>query len=414
MRRAGGIVTIVAATGLLLGACSGTAPRARHLEPEVDFVGVVRTDWRDQAMVEASIRLATRLVALGEGENVVTSPVSLQLALAMLREGALGEVAAEIDAAAGLSGDSEVVADLRAALAEYDGDVAGIDPDNPPDEPLLYVADAVAVQPGYPVVPEFLERVVAYHRAQVFEADFAAGTAEPVIDAWVDEETGGLIEKGPAELTPDTRVVLLDAVTFGASWRSEFAPEDTRDQAFRLADGSEVEVAMMHQAPTVRYADGDGWVAAELPYTEGFAMRVVLPDSGAVGVEQWVAAHAALDAAGEQPLLLTMPRWETDTTLELTESLDSLGLGRLVDPAGGLDGIFSGAFVSAVAQSAVITVAEKGTVAAAVTEIVVAESAALTPEIDLVLDRPFEYQVVHSGTGLVLFAGRVADPSAEP
>ncbi len=254
--------------------------------------------------------------------------------------------------------------------------------------------------------------MAAYHRAQVFEADFAAGTAQPLLDAWVDEETGGLIEKGPAELPSNTRVVLLDAVTFGASWRNEFAPVDTRDQAFRLADGSEVEVPTMHQTLTVRYAEGDGWVAAELPYTEGFAMRVVLPDSGAVSAQQWVAAHAALDVTGEQRLVLTMPRWETGTTLELTDSLDSLGLGSLVEPAGGLDGVFTGAFVSAVAQSAVITVAEKGTVAAAVTEIVVAESAELLPDVELRLDRPFEYQVVHSGTGLVLFAGRVADPSA--
>jgi serpin B len=64
-----------------------------------------------------------------------------------------------------------------------------------------------------------------------------------------------------------------------------------------------------------------------------------------------------------------------------------------------------------VAQGATITVAEKGTVAAAVTQITLDESAAMPPELELVLDHPFEYQVVHAGTGLVLFAGKVADPS---
>ena len=33
------------------------------------------------------------------------------------------------------------------------------------------------------------------------------------------------------------------------------------------------------------------------------------------------------------------------------------------------------------------------------------------PDVVLNLDRPFEYQVVEQETGLVLFAGRVADPS---
>jgi len=36
----------------------------------------------------------------------------------------------------------------------------------------------------------------------------------------------------------------------------------------------------------------------------------------------------------------------------------------------------------------------------------------MMPPVEVRFDQPFEYQVVHSGTGLVLFAGRVADPSA--
>ena len=55
--------------------------------------------------------------------------------------------------------------------------------------------------------------------------------------------------------------------------------------------------------------------------------------------------------------------------------------------------------------------AEKGTVAAAVTAITLDEAAALMPPVEVRFDRPFEYQVVHEGTGLVLFAGRVADPA---
>jgi serpin B len=378
----------------------------------VDFLGVADADWHRASMVDASVRLAGELVALGEGENVVVSPLSLQLALAMLREGASGVVAEEIDAAAGLSGtDSQVVADLRALLAEYEGDVSAIDEDDPPETPLVHIADGVFVQPGFPVADEFLERVAAYHRAPVFEADFVAGEAKPVLDAWVNQETGGLIEEAPSEPTTRTRVVLLDAVTFGASWRTRFAPEDTADGSFTRADGSDVQVPMMHQALETPYIEGDGWVAIELPYTEGFAMRIVLPDEGLVTEEDWRAAHDRLAGADAAAVGLTMPRWETEVTLDLTDALPALGLGSLTEPQGGLDGVFPGAFVSAVAQGATITVAEKGTVAAAVTQINLDESAAMPPELELVLDHPFEYQVVHQETGLVLFAGRVADPS---
>ena len=408
-RTAGGALAVVA---LVAGGCEGADPELEPLGADVAFVGVVDPAWSDDAMAEASVRLASELVALGE-EDVVVSPLSLQLALAMLREGATGVVAAEIDAAAGLSGDSQAVADLRAMLGRYEGDVAGIDPDEPPAVPILHIADSVFVQPGFPVEEDFLERTSAYHRARLYEADFAGGAGKPVLDAWVAEETGGLLEECPARTTPTTRVVLMDAVTFGATWRSSFAPEDTSDGPFTRADGSTVTVPFMHQVLAARYAEGDDWVAAELPYTKGFAMRVLLPDDGTAALEDWSAAHEALDAAPEEDVAfaLTMPRWQTDTTVDLTDALADLGLGALPDPAGDLDGVFPGAFVSAVAQGASITVGERGTVAAAVTAIALDESGVETPDLSLVLDRPFEYQVVEQTTGMVLFAGRVADPS---
>jgi len=282
MRRVPAAAVLGVAAGLLLGACATTPPRAQNLEPELDFLGVARAEWRDADLAEASVTLASRLVALGEDENVVVSPLSLQLALALLREGASGVVAEEIDAAAGLSGDSQAVADLRAVLAVHEGDVAGIDPDDPPDTPLLHIADAVFVQPDYPVAARFLERVAAYHDAPVFEADFVRGQAKPLLDAWVREETGGLLEESPAELRPTTRVVLPDAV--------------------------------------------------------------------AVSAGDWAAAHAALAAGEVADVALAVPSWEVDTTLDLTDDLPALGLGSLLDPRGGLDGVFPDAVVSAVAQ----------------------------------------------------------------
>lgn len=407
------VVCMVGALGLA-GCATPVESEAVRLDRPVEFVGAAQDAAVPDAWVDASVRLATALVGLAEeGENAVVSPLSLQLALAMLREGASGQVAAEIDAATGLDGaDSQAVADLRAYLMGFEGDVAGIDKDNPPERPLLHIADSIFVQPGFPVEAEFLERVAAYHLAHVFEADFAAGNAKPLLDAWVNEETGGLLTKAPTDPPTDTRVVLMDAVTFGASWASPFAAEATADGPFTLADGSVVDVPMMRQMLTAAYVEGDGWTAIELPYTEGFAMRIVLPDDGLVTQEQWVAVRDALAGAETPAVSLTMPRWETDATLDLTPALTTLGLGSLIDPKGDLDGVFADAFVSAVAQGATITVAEKGTVAAAVTQIGMEASAPAPPDLELRLDRPFEYQVVEVGTGLVLFAGRVVDPSA--
>ena len=101
---------------LALTACGGSPDRADRLDPDVAFVGVVDPGWHGEAMVDASGRLASELLARADG-NAVVSPLSLQLALALLREGATGAVADDIDTVAGLSGRSQDVADLRAMLA---------------------------------------------------------------------------------------------------------------------------------------------------------------------------------------------------------------------------------------------------------------------------------------------------------
>lgn len=416
-RRVAARVAVLTTAALLAVAGCGGGGGGDVPDPlpvDAQFAGVADDVRPEASMVDASIRLATGLLDVAPaGQDVVVSPLSLQLALALLREGASGTVAAEIDAAAGLVG-SQAVADLRALLATYEGDVAGIDPDEPPATPLVHIADSAFVQQDSPIVPAFLDRVAAYHDAQVYEVDFATGDPKPALDAWVTEETGGLLTECPAVTTPATRVVLMDTVTFGATWASQFAPEDTFDGPFTRGDGTTVQVPLMHQTMAVPYAESDGWVAAELPYSEGFAMRLALPITGdTLTAADWADVHAALDNASGTDLVLVMPTWTNDTTIDLTDALADLGLGSLTNPRGGLDGVFPTALVSAIAQGATITVAEKGTVAAAVTAISLDAGAAAPPELVVQLDRPFEYQVVHADTGLVLFAGRVADPSAD-
>lgn len=411
--RLGATATASVAALVMLAGCGGGGREVPDpLTADARFVGVAADVAPDEDMTAASVRLATALMDLGPaGEDVVVSPLSLQLALALLREGATGEAADAIDEVAGLAG-SQAVADLRALLAEYDGDVAGIDPDDPPATPILHVADSAFVQRDVDVREDFLERVAAYHGADVLPVDFTGDDARPAMDAWVTEETGGLLTECPVTTDAGTRMVLMDAVTFGATWERQFPPAGTSDGEFTRADGVTVRVPFMHRTAPLPYAEGRGWVAVELAYSEGFVMRLVLPDRGTLTAEGWADVHRVLSSGRGAEIALHLPRWESESTVDLTGALGSLGLGSLATP-GDLDGVFAGAYVETIAQGATITVAEKGTVAAAVTAVEVTDGAAAPPPLTLWFDRPFEYQVVHEGTGLVLFAGRVADPSAD-
>ena len=70
--------------------------------------------------------------------------------------------------------------------------------------------------------------------------------------------------------------------------------------------------------------------------------------------------------------------------------------------------------IGAVLQQAFVSVDEKGTEAAAATAVVMIRSAAVTSPEEAVAfqaDHPFLFYIRHRPTGLVLFIGRVSDPS---
>lgn len=407
--------TLILVGALALAGCASEAPAPVEHRADVDFVGAAGSD----AQVDAAAlsRLGADLVAQRPGKNTVLSPLSVMLAFAMLREGASGETAAEIDALLGLdpAAPGESVAALRARLASLDGDVSEVDRDEPPEQPLLHVADAMFAAPDAGLTEDFLERVARFHDAGVSEADFRGGRAKPLLDAWVARETGGLMTEAPSDPPRETRLTLLNAVVLAARWQSPFAPHATAPARFTRADGATVMVDTMVGLASRRYVEGPGWRAVELPYTSELAMIVALPDEGAgpITADQWDEVRAAISAqAAPSEVVLWLPSWETDTAIDLAEAFPPLGLERAFSWTGELDGVFPEAFVSGAAHAATITVAEKGTVAAAVTQIDVESGSAPVIEIELRVDRPFDFQIVTDGDMVPVFAGHVADPGA--
>jgi len=104
-------------------------------------------------------------------------------------------------------------------------------------------------------------------------------------------------------------------------------------------------------------------------------MYVVLPKKAAPAsdADQWDAVRAALaEAPRTTEVDLSMPRWSFDSTIGLVPTLRREGLTVPFLGDGQLDGIFPGAVVASAVHGATITVAEKGTVAAGVTELMLA------------------------------------------
>ena len=267
-----------------LAACAAPAPPELLTADGVERASVDRAAFPDELATfrDSALRLGDALLASGDG-NVIASPGSLLIALAMLRAGASGEAAAEMDAVLGLpdADRDEAMNALLASLEEYDGDPGSVDEDNPPAKPLVHTANGLFVDKNVPTGQGYLDTLAANYGTGVYPVDFRdEAVTKPAIDAWVNKNTGGRIEKAPAPYDPGNTFSLLNAVYFAAAWDVPFDANDTSDEPFTTADGGTVDVPMMHGLQEMAYAEGPGWQAVDLPYGEGFVMRLVLPAGG--------------------------------------------------------------------------------------------------------------------------------------
>lgn len=416
---------LAASAAVALTACSSSSAPELLKADGVTRVSVERADYETQLRQyrESALKLGTALLddgGEGGNGNVISSPGSLLIALAMLRAGASGDTAAELDRVLGLpaEGRDEGMNALLESLEKFDGDPGSVDEANPPRTPVMHVANGLFIDKNVPTGPEYLKTLGLHYGTGVYPVDFRdEAVTAPALDAWVNKNTGGRIKKAPAAYDPENTFSLLNALYFASAWDTPFDANGTADSPFTKAGGEEVMVPTMNNLAEMAYAEGPGWQAVDLPYAEGFVMRLVLPatgtsgDSSHVGTAELSEIADSLDGDVPEMVQISLPKWDHKSSFDLRKVFESLGLQETLSTSKDFDNIQPGMIITQAAQAANITVAEKGTVAAAVTQINgMATSAPPMPERVIQFDRPFHYQIIHAGTGLPLFMGKVADP----
>lgn len=276
---------------------------------------------------------------------------------------------------------------------------------------------------GHPIPISILGNVGAALRCRAARPDFAAQPAAVAddINGWVAEQTEDRIPTivGPAQVRPDTRLVLANAIYFNAAWLFPFSPNATQDGMFTTASGDQVTVPLMHGSVRVPYMEGDGYQAVQLPYANSSVdMLVILPAADRFAdMEQQLDADlikTMREGAEQYDVTLAMPRWEFDSALDLKQLLTGMGMAQPfsreadfsgIDPRGGL-------FIWDAVHQGTITVDEQGTEAAAATVLGMADSVQPAyPVAEMEINRSFIFAIVERDTGTLLFVGRVTNPA---
>jgi serpin B len=360
------------------------------------------------------------LVAGSPDDDLVMSPASIALALAMARAGARGKTADEMDAVLHQLGSDDHAAWV-AAIDEALEARTGRFPDlnGEPQDVTLSIVNAPFSQRGLQLQPAYLEALATRFGAGLRLVDYVNATedARLEINRWVAEQTERRIEEllEPGVLDGSTRLVLTNAIYLKAAWLTPFEEAATVSEPFTRLDGSTVDVPMMHADATVRYGSGAGWAAVDLPYVGSeLSMIVIMPDDLA-GFE------ASLDGAtldtlvtglGTRRVALALPRFGVETKAELKPLLSALGMPTAFGDAADFSGMTREAAlqIAAVVHQANIDVDEAGTEAAAATAVVMRETSAAVADVEFTVNRPFMYALRDRETGTVLFLGRVTEP----
>jgi len=383
-------------------------------------------------LVDANTQFAFDLyqgLRAGDAGNLFYSPYSISLALAMTYAGAEGATAQQMAETLHFTLPEE---QLHPAFNALDQELAARNPtteetdDSEETAFKLRIANAIWGQAGYTFRDEFLDTLAANYGSGLRTLDFqsAPEASRETINGWVSEQTEGRITDLLPSGTIDalTRMVLTNAIYFNAAWINQFEAEVTRDDTFNLLDGSQITVPMMFQREEFRYTEGTNYQAVELPYKQGFAMVILLPQAG-----QFPQFEETLDAAQVQTVvgemaarevILSMPKFEFEgTSFSLRSLLTAMGMPDAFNPDAadfsGMDGTRE-LFISDLLHQASITVDEAGTEAAAATAAVIGVTSAMPPEdepVEMTIDRPFVFMIRDTNTGAVLFVGRVMNPT---
>lgn len=387
------------------GAVVAGAPAARDTSPDTDGADVAEA-------VAGTTELALDLyrVMAAEPGNRSLSPYSVAVGLAMVYAGARGTTAEEMRDVLHFTLPADRLhpalnhLDLAlAAAADHDG-------------VELAVANRTWRRSGVAVEDGFVELLGREYGAPMGELDVAADpeAAREAVNGWVAEHTAGRVpELFPAgTITPDTALVLANAVHLDAAWWFPFNPDLTRREPFRTPGGT-VTVDMMHFNEYLPSGWGDGWQAVELPYAgEDLSMVVIVPDDLArfeAGLDADLLSQI-VTSIRDGGIHLSLPRFEVSDHTDLEVVLRELGMRT----AFGEEADFSGMtgdrslWLDAVHHESFVKVDEEGTEAAAATGSAMADSHGPT----VVVDRPFLYLIRDRGTGALLFLGRVVDPTA--
>lgn len=345
-------------------------------------------------------------------ENVIVSPLSYNIAMAMLWNGAAEETREALKR--GLGFDNLTDEDVN----NYFKKILKVLPTTDP-QTKISLANSIWHQNGYSLDDNYIDINNRYFNTEISPIDFSNNKSVEIINTWCSEKTNGMIDNIVDDLDGELIAMLINALYFKGEWSNQFEKSDTRIAPF-YSPYSKVEVDMMYQSALFNSYSNDLFRSITLPYgNNAFSMTVILPEESSDITSVLDHINSSTDVWSDivnrstsATFDLYLPKFKFEYDINLRDFISQSGMEIIYTPSANFSNMMkqSTLCVSFVKQKAIIEVDEKGTEAAAVTSIGMVNTA--YPSIpQFRVDRPFIFVISENSSSSILFIGKVEDPS---
>ena len=346
-----------------------------------------------------------------KNENLLLSPFSLNIALAMLANGTQGDALKEITDVTGLKGFS--ISELNGYYQKMTEGLKKAD-----EGAVFSSANSMWSNKNIILKEDYVTTNKAVYNAECFVVDFANPSTVNDINKWCADNTNGKIDKILESTSATDLLYLINAIYFSAKWANEFQKESTREGEFIQKDGSVATANFMPQKGERPYFRNDLFASTKLEYGNGaFYMQLILPNEN-------YTTEQVIDQLKEPGYLaecnnrfstyivdLSLPRFKVTGKENLITALEAIGIKKIFTGENDFPLITDAEInISKIKQHTYLTVDEEGSAAAAITY----EQAGTSdieptpiPPASFIANRPFLFMICESSTNTILFMGEM-------
>jgi len=349
-------------------------------------------------------------------KNMIYSPLSIEYALNMLKEGASNNTLAEI---------KKVIGDRT--LTKY----------NSIDKNLSF-ANGLFIRDSFYdyVLPKYIKTLDEKYNAEIVKDEFKDAKNA---NQWIEDKTLGIIKdmlKDDIVQNPLNVMLIINALAIDMEWAYKFRTESTFGGSFYKEDGEKIKVTMMSKeekfSENVSYYLNDDLTVLTMnlkKYNDvQLEFMAIMPKEDLSGfVEKVTKAqiedideHLKSSAQERSTVDILIPKFKFNYDLKLKNDLKTIGINDAFNAGkadfsnmADMNSPYGNIYVSEALHKADIEFSEDGIKAAAVTVFVMTGGAAFQrdPPIEITINKPFMFIIRDKSTKNIWFTGTVYEPN---